>query len=134
MVRKEDRKEKDFAVLTDALKLTLHTIQVTSNPKVFIPQYSNITGKIVDFAIRIYHNCKVANRTRLVEEFAGERKRLQNQALSDCAELRSMVEISKSLFHIRTKRIKYWTGLITTVENRIRKWKESDSDRLRKSK
>lgn len=134
MVRKEDRKEKDFAVLTDALKLTLHTIQVTSNPKVFIPQYSNITGKIVDFAISIYHNCKVANRTRLVEEFAGERKRLQNQALSDCAELRSMVEISKSLFHIRTKRIKYWTGLITTVENRIRKWKESDSDRLRKYK
>lgn len=134
MVRKEDRKKGKFSLLTEVKKLTTHTIQITSNQKVFVPQYSEVTGKIVNIAIDIYHNCSSANRIMLDEEGIKDRRALQNKALSECAMLRSLAEISHSLFHIRLKRIKYWNDLITTVENDIKKWKESDSDRVRKSK
>lgn len=134
MVRKEDRKEGKFSLLTEVKKLTTHTIRITSNQKVFVPQYSKVTDRIVDIAIDIYHNCSSANRITLNKEGIEDRRALQNKALSECTKLRSLAEISHSLFHIRLKRIKYWNDLITAAENRIRKWKESDSDRVRKGK
>jgi hypothetical protein len=46
-VRKEDRKGGKLEVLTEAKKLSVYTIQITSNEKVFDPKYkSKLTERV----------------------------------------------------------------------------------------
>jgi hypothetical protein len=58
-----------------------------------------------------------------------ERRRLQQRAARNCNRLLALIGMAKSIFHLRDKRIKYWTGKILTVRAMIRKWSESDDKR-----
>ena len=134
MVRVEDRGEGKFDTLTKALKLASYTIDITDNKKVFVPEHSKTTEQIVFLARDIYHKARVANNIRVGDdkELLMERRRLQNEAIEECDQLLSEIQIAKLLFHLRTKRVKHWGSMVEDLKGYLRKWRESDADRFRK--
>lgn len=138
MVRVEDRGEGKFDTLTKALQLASYTIQITDNQKVFRPEHAKSTERIVYLARDIYHRARVANDIRLdgpdARENLLERRRQQNIAIAECDHLLSEIQIAKKIFHLHTKRIKYWGEKIETVKAYLRKWRDSDASRFTKKR
>ena len=134
-VRKEDRGEGKFETLTKALKVAAYTIDITDNKNVFKPEHSKTTERIVMLATDIYHRARVANDIRVVtSEDLSERNRLQNQAIAECDHLLTEIQIAKRLFHLRTKRVAYWGGMVEELKGYLRKWRDSDADHFRNRK
>lgn len=136
MVRVEDRGEGKFDTLTKALNLASYTIDITDNKNVFVPEHESTTEKLVFLATDIYHKARVANDIKVEgkEELLLERRRLQNEAIEECEQLLSTIQIAKLVFHLRTKRVKYWGGKVEELKGYLRKWRESDADRFRKKR
>lgn len=135
MVRKEDRGEGKFDTLTKALQLASYTTDITDNKKIFTPEHEKTTEKIVNLAWNIYHRARIANDIRVENaDDLMERRRLQNQAIAECDQLLTAIQIAKRVFHLRLKRVKYWGERVEEVKNYLRKWRESDADRFRKKR
>lgn len=60
------------------------------------------------------------------------RRELQLRAARECNRLLALIGIAKSSFHLKNKRIKFWTGKVLKVRGMIRSWNESDSKRYSK--
>lgn len=124
-----------FDVLIKANDLTVYTIRITKNPKNFAPEYQTaLTDDIIRTAKDIYVKCWTANNIKVGEDAEKwkERKRLQEEAARDCNNLLALMQIAKTLFHLETKRVKYWGKKTIEVRNRIRDWKDGDSRRYNK--
>lgn len=135
MVRVEDRGEGKFDTLTKALRLASYTTDITDNKKVFTPDHEKTTEKIVNLAWNIYHRARIANDIRVeTADDLMERRKLQNQAIAECDQLLTAIQIAKRVFHLRLKRIKFWGEMVEEVKNHLRKWRESDADRFRKKR
>lgn len=133
MVRVEDRGEGKFDTLTKALRLASYTTDITDNKKVFTPDHEKTTEKIVNLAWNIYHRARIANDIRVENaDDLMERRKLQNQAIAECDQLLTAIQIAKRVFHLRLKRINFWGEMVEEVKNHLRKWRESDADRFRK--
>ena len=135
MVRVEDRGEGKFDTLTKALRLASYTTDITDNKKVFTPDHEKTTEKIVNLAWNIYHRARIANDIRVENaDDLMERRKLQNQAIAECDQLLTAIQIAKRVFHLRLKRVKFWGEMVEEVKSRLRKWRESDADRFRKKR
>lgn len=135
MVRVEDRGEGKFDTLTKALRLASYTTDITDNKKVFTPDHEKTTEKIVNLAWNIYHRARIANDIRVeIADDLMERRKLQNQAIAECDQLLTAIQIAKRVFHLRLKRIKFWGEMVEEVKNHLKKWRESDADRFRKKR
>ena len=64
------------------------------------------------------------------EDYA-ERRRYQEKAALTCNTLLADIEIAASLFHLRGKRVKFWTGQVVEIRNRTRAWIKYDADRYK---
>lgn len=133
------RGERKLETLMKARDLAAYTIRICTNQKVFLPQYQNaLTNKLIDAATEIFIKCDAANNILIrsnfdkaeIESLANERKLLQEQACGYCNRLLGLMQIAQPIFHLSTKRIKYWGGLTIDARNHIRKWKESDRKRI----
>ena len=120
-----------FEVLVKALELATYTIKITKNPKTFTPEYqSALTDDIIRTAEDIYIKCWSANNIRVTDaDKAKQRKELQESAILDTYTLTALVQIAKRIFHLSSKRVKFWTESAVEVREYIRKWKNSDSKR-----
>lgn len=118
-------------VCVKAHDLCRYTLQITANKKIFLPEYQvSLTNRITDTALCIHTLCWSANN--ILVNSADDLKRrseLQEQAAIQCNNLLSLMEIAKSIFHLSTKRIKYWGGLTIETRKLIRAWRESDRKR-----
>ena len=133
MVRKEDRGEGKFDTLTKALRLASYTTDITDNKKVFTPDHEKTTERIVSLAWSIYHRARIANDIRVENaDDLMERRKLQNQAIAECDQLLTAIQIAKRVFRLRLKRVKYWGEMVEELKNHLRKWRESDADCFRK--
>lgn len=133
MVRKEDRGEGKFDTLTKALRLASYTTDITDNKKAFTPDHEKTTERIVSLAWSIYHRARIANDIRVENaDDLMERRKLQNQAIAECDQLLTAIQIAKRVFHLRLKRVKYWGEMVEELKNHLRKWRESDADCFRK--
>lgn len=125
------RKEGRFTLLIKAEELARYTIVITANEKVFLPMYQRaLTDKINSYAIDIYTKLRTANEIE-VHELGDweERDKLQKQAADCCNNLLALIDIAKRVFHLNSKRVKYWGTMIVEVRNRIRAWNRSDERR-----
>lgn len=117
-----------------ARDLAVYTIQITSNPKVFLPQFQTaLTNEIVRTATNIHKFAWTANNIMVRapngrEQYALRRKN-QEMAAAECNNLISLIDIAKPLFHLDTKRCRYWGKKTLEVRNKIRRWMESDAKR-----
>lgn len=131
-VPESERGHGKFVVLVKANDLAIYTIKIAKNPKVFLLEYQNaLTDDIIRTAKEIYIKCWTANNIRVGKEYENwrARKQLQEHAILECNNLLALIQIAKSLFHLSSKRIKYWGCKIIDVRNEIRNWKEGDSKR-----
>ena len=118
----------------EARDLALHTIQVCNNKNIFLPEYqSSFTDDIIRVAKDIYIHVWTANNIRITDsgrkELFAYRNKLQRQAILDCNNLLALIGLARPLFHLKGKKVKYWSEKVLKTRNYIKKWKESDQDR-----
>lgn len=123
--------------LWEARILSLYTINICSNTNNFPPEYyQTMTDDIVKGAKNIYKLGRRANEIRVEGKKARKRwekrSEYQNEAISLCTDLLSDIDIAKSLFNIRGKRVKYWCECVTTVKKMYVAWHKADEERYEK--
>ena len=131
-VIESNRTKSELEVAVKARELTCYTLKITANEKIFLPQYrSALTDTIIQDSIDIYRFIWLANNIRVgnSREKRDRRLQLQLRAKETCNDLLTLIGIAKPLFHLTSKRIEYWIGLIINVRGLIEAW--SDKDRAR---
>lgn len=114
-----------------ARDLCVYTIQICKNKKVFTEEYQEaLTDKIVATVLDITSLCWNANNILVNSAEDMERRLLlQEEAAIQCNTLLSLIQIAHRLFHLTSKRVKYWGGLTVEVRNLIRAWRAADQKR-----
>jgi hypothetical protein len=131
-VIESNRTKSELETAVKARELACYTLKITANEKIFLPQYrSALTDTIIQDSIDIYRFVWLANNIRVGNNREKRDKRLQYQlrAKEICNDLLALIGIAKPLFHLTSKRIEYWIGLIINVRGLIEAW--SDKDRAR---
>ena len=130
-VPENSRSKSKLEVCVKAHDLCCYTLQITSNDKIFKPEFQrSLTDRIVAVAIGIHTDCWNANNifVKTDEDYA-ERRRLQDAAARNCNILLSLIDIAKTLFHLTSKRVYFWGKCTVETRNLIRAWRESDARR-----
>lgn len=112
--------------------LATYTAEILKNQRIFNPEVDkNLIGRIRNTSINIYVKAWQANKIRAEtnEINRAMRYKLQEEAILLCDELHACIGIAKSVYHLRAKRMKYWSGLIQDVRKLLQAWKESDVSR-----
>ena len=132
MLRKKEREPSRFETGDAALKLSVHTMNITSNPKIFNPMHGGIINRLKSDSALIYHLVRTANDVRVKgEKDARKRTDMQNQAYELCDRMTTMIMISQGLFHLRFSKAEYWNSLVERTQVLIHKWQKSDFDRYK---
>lgn len=123
--------------LWEARNLSLYTVKICSNTNNFQPEYyQTMTGDIIKKAKDIYRLGKRANaiyvQGKTGHERWKERSRYQREAILLCVDLLSDIDVAKTLFNIRGKRVKYWTKQVVTVKRMYIAWHNADKERYAK--
>lgn len=118
-----------------AYELVTYTLLITKNKKVFTEEYQEeLTDHIIGSALDIYLLVGSANdiqvRTGSDRKNFENRIEMQSLAITKCGDMSRLILIAKSIFHLSSKRVKYWTGLAKEVRNLIKAWSDSDSKRF----
>lgn len=126
-----EQREGKLKVNVKALTLCTYTLHITHNKNVFDVSYrDSLITHIEHAAIAIHELSWTANNTKAdTEDNYRRRIGLQREAIEYCDRLLSLIQIAKPIFHLSTKRIKYWGGLIVEVRALIRAWTASDKKR-----
>ena len=130
------RGDGKLKVLVKANELATYTIRIAKNKNVFLPEYqSSLTDDIVRVAKDIFIDAWTANNIRVGDDPVKWklRKELQEKAILNCNNLLALMEIAQSVFHLKTKRIKFWGAKTIEVRQLLRKWNQSDVKRYEKS-
>ena len=130
--RSERSSNKMFGVLLMARKLASYTITITKNQTTFPPEYQyGITNDIITCAKNIFLYCWTANNIRVNNDPKQweRRKALEEKAALECNNLLALMQIAQEVFHLKTKRIRYWGKKTIETRGRIRSWTESDMKR-----
>lgn len=128
-----ERSTSKLEVCIKAHDLCCYTLQITKNKKVFSEEYqSALTDKIIQLALDIHTECWGANNIIVTQESDFEmRTMMQTNALAKCNELLSLIEVAKSIFHLSTKRVIYWSQKVITTRKLISAWRTSDRKRYK---
>ena len=109
---------------------TVYVIQITKNENVFDPKYTGFTNSIIKRAMEIYHCIWGANNVLVNnQETYKIRRNYQELAATNCNILLADLEIARKLFHLSSKRMKYWAKMIVEIRNKTRAWTQSDAKR-----
>lgn len=124
-VRKKDQSEHRFTVLDKVLDMYSHTITVIANDKIFDRTYANLISRIEEEARMIYHCTRSANEDydNRKQDEAEIRIKLQENAIEYCKWLKTDVRLAEKVFHLRAKKVAYWTKLINTAMVAINGWR-----------
>lgn len=129
-VNESERGKGKFDVLIKANGLAVYTIRITKNPKIFLPEYQTaLTNDIIHTAKEIFTKAWTANNIRVGDEPRNwlERKKLQQEAARECNNLLALIQIAKPLYHLTSKRVKYWGQKTIEVRQALRDWNAGDT-------
>ena len=127
-----ERHGNRLLVHVKAQELASYTAEILKNPKTFNPEVdTELVSRIRGCAYDIYAKLWSANRIRADTNGMNRAWRygLQEEAILTCDEMHAYIGIAMKVFHLRSKRMKYWSGMITEVRTLAQKWKESDVKR-----
>lgn len=131
-VPEPERHKGRLEVHVKAQFLASYTAIILKNPKVFNPEVdreliNRMRTCAYDIYIRSWQANKIRADTNRINRIS--RYNLQEEAILLCDELHACIGIAKQVYHLRKRRMKYWSGLITEVRNLLQAWKESDVKR-----
>ena len=132
-VRKADRRQGDFEVITAAEALVKYTIEITTNGKNFPKRYRwCLTNKIVENATAMFADLSSANNIKVSRlEDKKLRRSYQVRALAEIGAMLALMHVAYDVFHVDADRAEYWTRLVKNEQTLIRKWRDSDDDRYK---
>lgn len=127
-----NRGQGELEVNTKARELTVYTLRILENEKWFPQSQRAFIEMLQNCAIEIQALCWEANNIRVDgnEQEYGRRLRLQKEAASKCNRMSMLIETAKPLFHLRSKRVRYWINLTKELRKTIKGWHDSDVKRL----
>lgn len=129
------RGEGELAVNTKCRELAVYTLRITENEKWFPKTQRAYIAQLQDCVIEIAALCWEANNIKVngdAERYL-RRVSMQDRAAEKCNRLCMLIEIAKPLFHLESKRVRYWIKLTTDVRSMIRSWHDKDVLRLQPS-
>lgn len=127
--------EQTLEAILMAKKLAVHTIKICSNENVFDPKYRGaITNDLIETAKDIYADAQEANNVYVGDDAEQWhcRKRLQDEALSKCKRMLALITLAREVFHLRGKKVNYWSELTVDTKDKIKAWRDSDRGRYGK--
>lgn len=132
-VPKDCRTEGVLNVNVKTKDLALYTIRITGNPKWFPQEQQRYIELLQRTALNIYVLCWRANNIKVGKsrDLFDDRMGFQIQAINLCNDMQALIELAKPLFHLTSKRTRYWVKSTVEVRGLIRGWHESDMNRLR---
>ncbi|MBQ3281546.1 MAG: four helix bundle protein [Eubacterium sp.] len=111
-----------------AKELALHTIKICKNKNIFTEEYQEaLTNKIIRCATDIYLTAGRGNDV-YVKKGNGrwiERVEKQSEAIELCNDMLRYIDMARSLFHLKGKKVRYWSGLVIETRALLKKWKEA---------
>lgn len=112
-----------------AMDLAVHTLRITSNQNIFKPEFQNVTDIIVRIALEAYTDAWDANNVYVTQENGrwSEREKLQYLAIRRCNDLLAMINVARRVFHLRGKKVKYWSQLAIDTRKLIGRWHEANA-------
>lgn len=127
------RGEGRLSVNTQARALAAYTLTITRSEKWFPEDQKDYVQKIRDAALEIYILCWRANNINVGKSWRRYERRLalEADAADLCNGLQAMIELAKPLFHLRSRRARYWVKMVTDLRGQIRNWYQGDMERLR---
>lgn len=125
------REEGKFALAIKAEALARYTISISANEKVFLPEYQRaLTDDIITQAKNAYILIREANDIQVkTQRDWRERDRVQKEAIKCLKRLLCLIDLAFKVFHLSSKRVKYWGGMVIDVRNKTAAWNRSDSSR-----
>lgn len=132
-VRKPDRRQGDFGVITEAEELVKYTIEITTNEKNFPKRYRwCLTNKIVEQATAMFADLSSANNIKVTTpEDKALRRSYQVRALAEIGAMLGLMQIAYDVFNVDADRAEYWTRKIKREMTLIRSWRDSDKERYK---
>ncbi len=130
------RSESKLEVQLRVEDLIIHTLVITSNPKVFDPKYKALTNRVIDCAVSIGQDMWEANgiRVRPDDNSWPVRYGLQRRALRQLDVLLYLMTLCRRAFHMRSSKYEYWVSLARDARAMARKWRDSDVRRYGRPK
>lgn len=132
-VIKAKSSEGKLQVLIQANNLCVYTVQICKNEKYF-PKRDRwiMTQHIVHEALDVLCCIKRANAVNVATwEDYKYRRAQQVEAYSHAEALLTLLDVAYITLCIESQRIEFWTGQIISVENLLKKWRESDRKRYK---
>lgn len=132
-VIKAKRSEGKLQVLIQANNLCVYTVQICKNEKYF-PKRDRwiMTQHIVHEALDVLCCIKRANAVNVATwEDYKYRRAQQVEDYSHAEALLTLLDVAYITLCIESQRIEFWTGQIISVENLLKKWRESDRKRYK---
>ena len=132
-VIKAKRSEGKLQVLIQANNLCVYTVQICKNEKYFSKRDRWImTQHIVHEALDVLCCIKRANAVNVATwEDYKYRRAQQVEAYSHAEALLTLLDVAYITLCIESQRIEFWTSQIISVENLLKKWRESDRKRYK---
>ena len=127
-----ERHRGRLEVHVKAQALASYTATILRNTKTFNPDVDQeLISRIRCAAYDIYAKAWTANKIRADTNGINRitRYSLQEETLLLCDEMMAYIGIAKQVYHLRKRRMAYWSGQIITVRALLQAWKESDVKR-----
>jgi hypothetical protein len=123
----------ELEVNSKARALTVYTLKILENEKWFPKEQSAFIAKLQDCTIEIQALCWDANNIKVDGNPDRCRRRIdhQDRAAEMCNRMMMLIETAKPLFHLESKRVRYWIGMTKDLRSMIRAWRDKDAVRLK---
>ena len=127
------RGEGKFNVLVEANLLAVHSIQIVSNPNTFDQKYHSAMGNdLIETSKDIFISAYTGNEIKVENKGqALERLRLIEHSILYCDRLLALIQLAKKLYHLDSKRVKFWGEKTLSVKESLKKWYQSECKRYR---
>ena len=111
--------------------MVTYTMKITSNKKVFLPEFDVVTERIVNTALSIFDCAWGANNIRVSKNPYRwlKRRDLQETAIIQCDNLQGQITLAKRVFHLKTKRMNFWNDSIEKCHGMLMRWRVGDCKR-----
>lgn len=112
------------------MELSLHTIKICRNKKIFKEEYQDaLTNDIIRTAKDIYIDAWTGNNIYVTQENGRwkERRAYQLKAITNCNNLLALINIARRLFHLRGNKVRYWSQMVIATRGLIHKWYEANA-------
>ena len=112
--------------------MAAYTLELVSNPKIFLPIYEKVGKTSVGLAYNVLTYTNLANHTKVYTSFDWDlRRRSQLMALSYCATLSSNVKVVSKSIHLRGRKEAIWSEKVNKALSLLKAWTDSDYERYR---